>query len=48
MNLYAMQEINQDWWERDSIETTAVALGAGSGIDYVTMSMIGGGGGTGA
>ena len=35
MNLYAMQAINQDWWERDSTETAAVALGAGAGIDYV-------------
>ena len=34
-NLYAMQAINQDWWERDSTETAAVALGAGAGIDYV-------------
>ena len=30
-----MQAINQDWWERDSTETAAVALGAGAGIDYV-------------
>ena len=44
MNLYAMQANNQDWWERDSTETTGVALEAGAGIDYVTMSMIGGGG----
>ena len=35
MNLYAMQAINQDWWERDGTETAAVALGAGAGIDYV-------------
>ena len=35
IDLYAMQAINQDWWERDSTETTAVALGAGAGIDYV-------------
>ena len=32
MNLYAMQAINQDWWERDSTETTGVALGAGAGF----------------
>ena len=30
-----MQAVNQDWWERDSTETAAVALGAGAGIDYV-------------
>ena len=35
IDLYAMQAINQDWWERDSTETAAVALGAGAGIDYV-------------